>query len=253
VGAAERIGKAQRLSPELGDEATEILARAYLMQRRPADTVALLRKGPPSSLHPPLLALLMEAYLDLEQPERAAEVLSISPVRARAGVETTVARARLQVERGHDVTAESLATTALLRLRSPTASRVLKAEALMVLGRAQWEEGDFRPALRALKSAIELDPKSAAAFCYYGMANQDLHNLDEAKKALETAVQINPRYSDAVYFLGRMRADLGDPRAPEQFKAYLEMAPKGTYADDARRALGLTPTNAPPRKRRRGR
>ena len=46
-----------------------------------------------------------------------------------------------------------------------------------------------------------------------------------------------------------------DPAYREPYQQYLEVAPRGVYADDARRALDETvkPTNSPPQRRRRGR
>jgi tetratricopeptide (TPR) repeat protein len=162
-----------------------------------------------------------------------------------------VARARLEVERGHDRSAEQLAEGALVKLRAVPAPPPLKEEALTVLGRALWEEGEFRSAMRALEAATALDPKAPRAFYYLGLVDEDLHRLDEARRAFETAVANDPVFADAYYYLGRRRAEAGDPGAPDAYRRYLELAPTGTYADDARRAL--TPTSAPARTRRRGR
>jgi tetratricopeptide (TPR) repeat protein len=239
AGAVERVQKtgkacAGMLDP---DEVNELLARAWLMERRPADVVALLRKGPPSALRGPLLPLLMNAYLDLDEPERAREVMSLSPLRARSTTEALVARGRLAIEGGRDLTAESLAAAALGRLRTSTAPPVVKSQALLVLGRSQWEQGDFRPALKSLDQAVQLDPGNARAWYYQALVDDDLKKRDEAKKALETAVQLDPRYPDALYLLGRFRSDGGDPKAQDAWRAYLEAAPKGLYADEVRRAL----------------
>jgi tetratricopeptide (TPR) repeat protein len=162
----------------------------------------------------------------------------------------------MQVERGRDVPGEVLATEALNRLRGPTASRWLRAEALVVLGRSQWEQGVFRPAQRSLKSAADLDPFNARAFYYLALVDEDLQRPVEARQAMEQAVKCDPRFPDALYNLGRLRTDAGDARAREAFEQYLEVAPKGVYADDVKRALNpdaAKPTNSPLRKKRRGR
>jgi tetratricopeptide (TPR) repeat protein len=255
AGAIDRVTKATKLAPELADDAVEILARAYLAEHRPADVVALYRKGSPAALKPPMPALLMNAYLDLDQPERAAEVLSLTQPRARLGTDALVARARLAIERGRDATAQSVAQQALVKLRGPTAPPLLKSQALTVLGRAEWEQGDFRSAARVLQEAVQLDPRNARAWYFLGMADEDLRRHDDARKAMETAVELDPKYPEAQFYLGRARADAGDARSADNFRAYLDLAPKGVYVEDARRALepAPTPTSAPPRKKRRAR
>ncbi|HEX6836789.1 MAG TPA: tetratricopeptide repeat protein, partial [Polyangia bacterium] len=51
-GAEQRVLKAQKLAgaPSDDDEVNELLSRAWLAERRPADVVALLRKNPPNTL-----------------------------------------------------------------------------------------------------------------------------------------------------------------------------------------------------------
>jgi Flp pilus assembly protein TadD len=222
--------------------------------RRPAEVVSLLRKGPPSGLRGPLLPLLMNAYLDLDQPERAREVVSLSPPRARFTTEAMVARARLAIDRGRDLTAESLSTAALFRLRTNTAPPLLKSQALLVLGRSQWEQGDFRPSLKSLAQALQLDAKNARAYYFQALVLDDLKRRDDARRSLETAVELDGKYPDALYLLGRFRADAGDPRSAEVWRTYLEVAPKGAYADDVKKALEAPPTAAgapaPPRPKR---
>jgi tetratricopeptide (TPR) repeat protein len=241
-GAEQRTLKAQKLEGASEDEVNELLARAWLAERRPAEVVALLRKNPPNTLKGPLLPLLMNAYLDLDQPERAREIQSLSPPRARFSTEGLVARARLAIDRGRDLTAESLATAALIRLRAPNSPAGLKSQALTVLGRSQWEQGDFRPSLRSLSQAIQLDPKNARAYYFAAMVDDDLKRKDDSRRALETAVELDPKFPDALYYLGRARADAGDPRSADNWRAYLEVAPKGPYADDVKKLLEAGPS-----------
>mgnify|MGYP000467510514 CR=1 FL=1 len=49
----------------------------------------------------------------------------------------------------------------------------LTAEALTVTGRAQWEEGAFRPAMSALEQATRLAPSSGRAFYLYGLVAEE--------------------------------------------------------------------------------
>jgi tetratricopeptide (TPR) repeat protein len=261
VGAQERIVRAQRLPPTAtsAEELAGLSARALMVEHKPADAVALLTKIVPTAQRGETTALLMEAYLDLEQPDRALDAVKLAPPKARTGVELLVARARLQIERNRDVAAEGLAQEALLRLRGPHAPRALKAEAYLVLGRAQYDQGSFKPAMRSLRTATELDPHSARAFYYLALVLESVQQMPEARNAMESAVKDDPGFADALYNLGRMRALFSDGSAADAFQKYLEVAPKGVYAAEARAALAhpntaaATPTSSPPQMRRRGR
>jgi tetratricopeptide (TPR) repeat protein len=258
-GAEDRIARAQKLTsaPEKGEELLDLSARALLVQHKPVEAAALLRKAIPNALRGETVALLMEAHLDMEQPQRAYEAVKQAPLRARTGVELLVARARLQVERGRDTVAEDFAQEAITRMRGPRAPRALKAEAYTILGRSLYEQGTFRAALRALKLATQLDPRMARAWYYLGLVDDDLRRLPEAKMAMESAVKADPLFAEGYYYLGRLRTALGDPTAKEAYQKYLDVDPRGIYAVEVRAALkqegAPTPTNVPPRIRRRGR
>lgn len=257
-GAIERLQRAQKMNLPPGslEEVSDLHARALLIAHQPLDAAQLLRKIAATATRGETLSLLMEAYIDMDQLERAADVVKQGPPRARTGVELLVSRARLQVERGHDSVAEGFATEALARMRGPRAPRPLKSEAYRVLGRSQYDQGSFKPALKNLKLATELDQRSAQAWYYLGLVEEDLKRLPDAKTAYETAVKADPKLGLAVYYLAKLQSQLGDPAAKDTFKQYLEVDPKGSYAEDARAALksdGATPTNSPLRTRRRGR
>jgi tetratricopeptide (TPR) repeat protein len=221
----------------------------------------MLRKAVPNALRGETLALLMEAYLDLEQPDRATEVVRLAPPRARTGIDLLVARARLAVERGRDSVAEGFAQEAIARLRGPHAPRAIKAEAYAILGRSQYEQGSFKLALRTLKAATELDSRLARAWHYLGLVDYDLKRFADARTAMEAAVKADPLFSDAWFYLGRTRDALADATAKQAYTKYLEVAPKGPYAAEARdlvrgeggAAKPPTPTSSRPRIRRRGR
>jgi tetratricopeptide (TPR) repeat protein len=206
-------------------------------------------------------ALLMNAYLDLEQPDRATEVVKMAPLKARGGTELLVARARLAIERGRDSVAEGFAQEAIARMRAPRAPRALKAEAYSILGRSEYEQGQFKLALRNLKMATELDARQVRGWYTLGLVDYDLKRFADARTALEGATKADPLFGDAWYYLGRARQELGDPTAKEAYAKYLEVASKGPWAAEVRQALrdgvpprrAATPTSSPPRIRRRGR
>lgn len=263
-GAEERVQRAQKLpqAPTAAEELLCLHARALIVEHRAAEAAAMLRKAVPNALRGETLALLMDAYLDLEQPDRATEVVRMAPPRARVGVELLVARARLAIERGRDSVAEGFAQEALARMRGPRAPRESKAEAFAILGRSQYEQGSFRLALRSLKSATDLNPRMARAWYYLGLVDFDLQRMADSRAAMESAVKADPLYADAWYYLGRTRTALGEPTAHDAYTKYLEVAPKGPYASEVRDALRgqpapapktATPTSSRLRIRRRGR
>lgn len=262
-GAEERLDRAQKL-PQAQSAAEELLdlrARALLVQHRPLDAAALLRKAVPNALRGETPALLMDAYLDVEQYDKAADVVRQAPVRARIGVDLLVARARLAIERGRDTVAEGFAAEAIARMRAPRSPRPLKAEAYAILGRSQYEQGSFRAALRSLKTATDLDPRMARAWYNLGLVQFDLQRVNDARSSMDNAVKADAQYADAWYYLGRSRAALNDPTARDAWTRYLEIAPKGPYAVEVREALRTqgappktaTPTSSRLRIRRRGR
>jgi tetratricopeptide (TPR) repeat protein len=265
-GAEERLDRAQKLpsAPQAAEELLDLRAHALIVEHKPADAAAMLRKAVPTAMRGETLALLMDAYLDLEQPDRATEVVRMAPPRARIGVDLLVARSRLAIERGRDSVAEGFAAEAIARMRGPRSPRSLKAEAYAILGRSQYEQGSFKLALRSLKTATTLDSRLARAWHYLGLVDYDLKRMPDARTALEAAVKADPLFADAWYYLGRSRQALADPTAKDAFLKYLEIASKGPYAAEVRDALRgdgtttpapkmSTPTSSRPRIRRRGR
>jgi tetratricopeptide (TPR) repeat protein len=259
AGAQDRATRAAGAAPNpiAAEESNDLAARALLAAKKPAEVAALLRKIAPTAQRGETGGLLLLAYLALDQQDKAAEVRLIVPPRLRLSPEMLMARARLEITRGRDVAAESLALAALAKLQKPTAPRFIKAQTLTVLGRSRWEQGSFGAALKSLRAACTLDPKNPRAFYYLGMVLDDVGKKADARAAMETAVANDGQFADALYSLGRMREDAGDPKAADPYRKYLEVAPKGIYAEDVRRALAgqgkVRPTNSAPRRRRRGR
>ena len=122
-------------------------------------------------------------------------------------------------------------------LRGPRAPRAVKAEAYAILGRSQYEQGEFRLALRSLKTATELDSRMARAWYTLGLVDFDLQRTADAHTAMEAAVKADPLYAEAWYYTGRTRAMLADATAKDAYAKYLELAPKGPYAVEVREAL----------------
>jgi tetratricopeptide (TPR) repeat protein len=258
AGALERVRKAQEQKPTgaLAEETADTAARAHLALRQPGEAVTLLKPFVPLATRAETGGLLMLAHLDLGQPERAAGVILVLPPRLRGSPEVLTARARLLVDRARDSVAEGFATAALAKLQKPTAPRWVKAEAQAVLGRAQWNQGSMKLALKSLKAATELDPAHRTAFYYLGLVYEELGKFVEGRDALEQAVKNDPKFEEAWYYLGELRRKAGDDDYADAYKQYLDMtSQKGLFADDARRWLGdaATRSSSGPRRKRLGR
>ena len=238
-GAEERVQRAQKLppAPQAAEELLDLHARALLVEHKPAEAAAMLRKAVPNALRGETLALLMDAYLDLEQPDRAAEVVRMAPPRARVGVELLVARARLAIERGRDSVAEGFAQEAIARMRGPRAPRALKAEAYAILGRSQYEQGSFRLALRSLKAATELDPRMARAWYYLGLVDFDLRAWPMRARRWRRRSRPIRSTRDAWYYLGaHARGARATRRRKRRTRSISRSRPRGLRRRGARGA-----------------
>jgi tetratricopeptide (TPR) repeat protein len=258
AGADARVSKAFALkpSPAVAEAAAVVRARTLLAARRYDEAVVLLgavARGAQAGEAP---ALLMLTYLESGDPDHAATVPLSIPPRVRNVPEVVSMRARLQLDRGRDVVAEQMVRDALARMEKRPTAPWLQAEAFVTLGRAQWDQGSFKPAQKSLRRAVELDGKNARAYHTLGLVFDEQRHDREAAQSFETALALDPQLAEAQFFLGRVRARLGDAKAADAYRAYLALAPRGVYSADARTALGegaVRQTNSQLRIRRRGR
>src|SRR2546423_13967108 len=86
-------------------------------------------------------------------------------------------------------------------MRGSRAPREAKAEAFAILGRSQYEQGSFRLALRALKTATELDSRMARAWYYLGLFDFDLQHTADSRTAMEAAVKALLPHADTWDYL----------------------------------------------------
>jgi tetratricopeptide (TPR) repeat protein len=104
-------------------------------------------------------------------------------------------------------------------------------DALELLERAQ----------RALATRLRAPEVRARALALIGHAyvQRDKRGDEErARDVLREAVRLPNPPAEAYFFLGDALGGRRTPEAAEAFKRYLELEPKGDYADRARRALG---------------
>jgi tetratricopeptide (TPR) repeat protein len=104
----------------------------------------------------------------------------------------------------------------------------------------------------AIPAAPGADPKTAAANCYgnVGIVLQNTGRMKESVEPLKKATEINPAYADYWFLLGRGLTNAmefkkeGDKYVPvvipgtaEAYQKYLELAPQGRFAKDAKDSL----------------
>jgi type IV pilus assembly protein PilF len=77
------------------------------------------------------------------------------------------------------------------------------------VGVASLDHGDSRAALRALLTAIELDPTLPEAHNALGLVYHGMGKLDDALAQYEAAVRLNPKFSEAYNNLGALQLDMG--------------------------------------------
>ena len=233
----QRAPRARRRRRRGHEELLDLHARALTRRAlaRPKRR-AMLRKAAPTRCAARRWRCSWTAYLDLEQPERAAEV-SLAPPRARVGVELMVARARLA-----------------RRARARLGRRGLRAGGARAPARAaraaRVEGGGVRPssaarstsrarsaALRSLKTATELDPRMARAW-YYAWARRRAICLADGERARRWSggQGRSARSPRRCYYLGRMRAALADPTAKERTRVPRGGAEGAVRRRGARRA-----------------
>jgi tetratricopeptide (TPR) repeat protein len=79
---------------------------------------------------------------------------------------------------------------------------------------------------------------SASTVFNQGVIAWNASKVAEAKKHFEEAVRIDPKLADAHYWLGMANLNEGKmPEAAKAFEAYLNLAPTGQYAEQAKGIL----------------
>jgi len=115
------------------------------------------------------------------------------------------------------------------------------------LGLVLIRSGQLDDGLRHIERAVQLDPERAATYEFnLGAALLNAGRTQEALAPLRRAVRNDPTFAVGQYFLGLAllqtsprRGEQIDPRVgtAEAFQRYLQLAPDGPYAADARAHL----------------
>ncbi|HEU5450522.1 MAG TPA: carboxypeptidase regulatory-like domain-containing protein [Terriglobales bacterium] len=117
------------------------------------------------------------------------------------------------------------------------------------MGDAMARAGDFQASMQAFEQAATADPANAAMYYYNeGAVMTNAGKTDDAVAAFDKAIKANPQqpepyYQKGVALLGKATVDpksgavKAPPEAAEAFNKYLELAPTGPNAQNAKDML----------------
>jgi tetratricopeptide (TPR) repeat protein len=99
----------------------------------------------------------------------------------------------------------------------------------------------FSDAAETLKAALALQPNSPAAILYHGLALEGTNDLNGAERELKTAHDLGgAAYAVALFHLGQIYVNKGErEQARKAFESYLQEAPSGPNAAEARKMIGI--------------
>jgi tetratricopeptide (TPR) repeat protein len=192
------------------------------------------------------------------QPERVAVALELAELELRAAnadaAIATLEEARKRAAERADV---ALALGRALRVKQEWARAMASFEEARKLdesldavdyeiGVLYREKKEFPKAVESLEKAIEAYSSSGAppraiaeAAAELGRVAEDQGSLPEAEAWYRKAMSLDPRYADPYFLLGRLLAHGKDrAAAAEALGHYLEVAPTGAWAAEARKLKG---------------
>jgi tetratricopeptide (TPR) repeat protein len=141
----------------------------------------------------------------------------------------------------HDRQAEAVESfeTAARALAKANAAPRLQAEPLFWLGRVRYDLGELEASIAALERATALDPSHAAAHLLLGNVRFEQEDYEEAALSYEASLRFDRSSTpEAWFYLGDAAQRAGDgERAQEALSTYLESAPEGDFAGDAKKLL----------------
>ena len=117
------------------------------------------------------------------------------------------------------------------------------------MGDAMARAGDYQSSMQAFEQAATMDPPNAAMYYYNeGAVLTNAGKTDAAVASFDKAIKANPQQPDAYYqkgvaLLGKATVDpktgavKAPPEAADAFNKYLELAPTGPNAENAKQML----------------
>jgi tetratricopeptide (TPR) repeat protein len=164
------------------------------------------------------------------QLDKEAIQLNSEIERARRDIATKTARNEQLRQQLAAIQAQQTKGSLSSTMKAPDTAR-----AHLNKGDLLYKENRVQEALDEFLAAAKLDPKSALAANNAGFMYTRLGNLDQAIQWTEKAVAIDPKRAIAYANLGDAYFQLNRlDDARRVYQIYLELAPNGPYAADAR-------------------
>jgi len=129
-------------------------------------------------------------------------------------------------------------TEAEQALGAALASRSETPLALVELGEVYRRTKRLDEAEKVLKKAIAIDSTTWQGHFTLGRVYWETGRFDDAKGSITRAIALNPGYADAHLLAGNVAVRRNDPdQAIVEYETYLKLAPKGSFADQARQLI----------------
>jgi tetratricopeptide (TPR) repeat protein len=101
-----------------------------------------------------------------------------------------------------------------------------------------YQNGDYSAARERYYNAVELEPSYVEARASLGCVLMELGQTDQAISCFEGALEQHEDYPDVHFHLAKLLTERGrNEEAIDHWKAFLELAPKSPWADDAKESL----------------
>lgn len=114
------------------------------------------------------------------------------------------------------------------------------ADRLAAKARRDITNSDLEAARAGLATAIELEPDNPELYALRGQIYLSLYEWDKSLRDLNTAIELAPRYAEAYFQRGVLYYSILQTgqalreAALADFQTYLDLAPEGQHADQAR-------------------
>jgi len=120
-----------------------------------------------------------------------------------------------------------------------TTSSLKTAEDYYNLGWKYSQEGQYDKSIEAYLEAIAIDPNHLNSYNNLGVIYLDIKgDYKQAAYFFQSTIEINPDYALGYYNIGATYYSLGKYKeAIPYYKRYLELDPKGTYAENAKKNI----------------
>jgi tetratricopeptide (TPR) repeat protein len=182
--------------------------------------------------------MLVDAYLALNDAAAAQAVLAEILKRFHGRPEADLARGRIHLAAVHLPQAVAAFDAACKALASRAAPPRLLADGKTWHGRALYFAGELPKAQVLLQDAAKADPSSFASAYYLGQVLYERGQLPDARAAFDQATKLDPTVADAFFYLGDAAFRLKDaPAAKLALAKYLQLAPRGDFAAEAKRMM----------------